>query len=150
MLLSVKAVVDVIVLRLERTICSPLGGLAPLVGSEVVMCSISLLPTCSPRRKKTKNFLFRFFPTAANKIQMLDWSRFSSFLLLSSPLSVLLRVFSQARPRYFLSSCLINHLTLRLPFFSLRPSFSFSLCLSLSPLPLSLLRSFQPQTQSHS
>lgn len=61
MLLSVKAVVDVIVLRLERTICSPLGGLAPLVGSEVVMCSISLLPTCSPRNKKNQKTSFSDF-----------------------------------------------------------------------------------------
>lgn len=55
-LISVKAVIDVIVLKFLRPSVLLWEGLAPLVGSEVVMCSISLLPTCSQR----KNFLFRF------------------------------------------------------------------------------------------
>ncbi|MED6235438.1 hypothetical protein ATANTOWER_026029, partial [Ataeniobius toweri] len=54
-LISARAV-DVIVLKFSRPSVLLWEGLAPLVGSEVVMCSISLLPTCSQR----KNFLFRF------------------------------------------------------------------------------------------
>lgn len=74
-LISVRAV-DVIVLKFWRPSVLLWEGPALHVVSEVVICSITLLPTCSQRKKKTK-LPFQIFPTAANKFQMLDFSCFS-------------------------------------------------------------------------
>lgn len=83
----------------------------------MVMCGISLLA-----KLKKKNFLFRFFPMADNKIQMLFWSDFCLTLLPLPLLSSLSKyIFSLIHPFAPFHSSILPHFLFSSTSFSLFP-----------------------------